>query len=135
MTKIYVINTSSAVATAQRNAKTLTFDPFIDAASERMAGIRGKGLKLLSGRESGGGDLNRKIVKAMHPSLLGPGLDFMNHAMISNLSKSVDELVHLGNEQFDFYSWARNAIAVASADAVWGEKNPLRSKEIQDAFW
>ncbi|KAI5258665.1 cytochrome P450 [Aureobasidium subglaciale] len=135
VSKVYLVNKSSAVKDVQRNSKVITFDPFLDSAAERMVGVSAQGLKLLRGKEKGGGDLNRKVVKAMHPTLLGPGLDVANRNMINNLVKSVDELASLGNKSFDIYAWCKHAIAVASTDAVWGEKNPLKDPEIEAAFW
>ncbi|KAK6003993.1 hypothetical protein QM012_008843 [Aureobasidium pullulans] len=135
VTKVYLVNKSSAVAQVQRNAKVITFDPFVDSAAERMANVSPKGLKLLTGKENGGGDLNRKIIKAMHPALLGPGLDVANRKMVNNLVRSVDELESMKGKSFDLYAWARHAITVASTDAVWGEKNPLKDPKIEEAFW
>lgn len=136
MAKIYLVNKSSAVAQVQRNAKVLIFDPFVDSAADRMAGVSKKGLQLYKGSEDGGQDLNRKMIKSMHPTLLGPPLDVMNKNMVSNLSKSVDELASSGaGKPLDLYGWARHAITIASTDAVWGNKNPLKSREIEDAFW
>jgi hypothetical protein len=61
VSKVYLVNKSSAVAQVQRNSKVITFDPFIDSAAERMVNVSPAGLKLLTGKENGGGDLNRKV--------------------------------------------------------------------------
>lgn len=61
VSKVYLVNKSSAVAQVQRNSKVITFDPFLDSAAERMVGCSPKGLKLLTSKENGGGDLNRKV--------------------------------------------------------------------------
>lgn len=61
VSKVYLVNKSSAVAQVQRNAKVIIFDPFVDSAAERMVNVSPKGLKLLIGKENGGGDLNRKV--------------------------------------------------------------------------
>jgi hypothetical protein len=61
VSKIYLVNKSSAVAQVQRNSKVITFDPFLDSAAERMVNCSKEGLKLLTSKENGGGDLNRKV--------------------------------------------------------------------------
>jgi cytochrome P450 len=71
----------------------------------------------------------------MHPALLGPGLDIANRNMVNNLSKSVDELASTNGKIFDLYAWAKHAITIASTDAVWGEKNPIRDPANEAAFW
>ncbi|KAH0143407.1 cytochrome P450, partial [Aureobasidium melanogenum] len=75
------------------------------------------------------------IIKAMHPALLGPGLDIANRNMVNNLVKSVNELDSMNGKSFDLYAWARHAITIASTDAVWGEKNPIKDPKIEEAFW
>jgi cytochrome P450 len=71
----------------------------------------------------------------MHPALLGPGLDIANRNMVNNLVKSVDELVSSNGKTFDLYAWAKHAITIASTDAVWGEKNPIKDPANEAAFW
>ncbi len=100
-----------------------------------MAGISGDGLKLLEETESGGGGINNKVIHAMHPALLGPGLDKMNETMIKNLKVSIDELEVKKVVTFDLHAWCRHAITVASTDAVYGPQSPYKSKEVEDAFW
>jgi cytochrome P450 len=133
--KIYVINSASLVSAVQRNSKTISFDPFLTAAANRMSGIEGEGLKLLQETESGGGGLNNEVLHSMHPALLGEGLDVMNRAMIKNLQKSLDDLQNDQNVAFDLHKWCRRAMGVASTDAVYGPLNPYKSEEIQSALW
>jgi cytochrome P450 len=71
----------------------------------------------------------------MHPTLLGPGLDIANRNMVNNLVKSVDELTSMSGKTFDLYAWVKHSIAIASTDAVWGEKNPIRDPANEAAFW
>lgn len=134
-TKIYIINSASLVSAVQRNHKTVSFDPFLTAAANRMAGIDGEGLKLLQETENGGGGVNNKVLHSMHPALLGPGLDRMNSTMINNLQISIDKLELQHNLSFDLHTWCRHAITVASTDAVYGPLNPFKSGEIETAFW
>ncbi|KAF3492263.1 uncharacterized protein GIQ15_01780 [Arthroderma uncinatum] len=135
-TKIYVVSSASLVPMIQRASKTISFDPFLSGAAERMAGIKkGDGLKLLQETESGGGGVNVAVVHAMKPSLLGSGLDKMNATMIKHLQRSIDELSASGGGPIDLHQWCRDAITVASSESVWGAKNPMRSKDLQEAFW
>jgi hypothetical protein len=67
-----LVNKSSAVAQVQRNAKVISFDPFLDSAAERMVNCSKEGLKLLTAKENGGGDLNRKVYFTYH--FLGQGI-------------------------------------------------------------
>lgn len=100
-----------------------------------MAGIQGKGLKLLQEKENGGGGVNNDVIHSMHPVLLGSGLDRMNSTMIKNLQISIDKLESQYDVSFDLHTWCRHAIVVASTDAVYGSLNPYKSEEIENAFW
>ena len=134
-TKFYVINSASLVSAVQCNHKTISFDPFFTTAANRLAGIHGKGLKLIQETENGGGEVHSKVVHSMHPTLLGPGLDAMNKTMIHNLQISIDKLESQHEVSLDLHNWCKHAIAVASTDAVYGPLNPYKSDQIEDAFW
>jgi hypothetical protein len=132
--KTYVINTAKLVSAVQRNHRTISFDPFLTAAAERISGIKGKGLKLLQETENGGRGLNNAVLHAMHPALLGSGLDTMNKNMIVNLQTSIDNLA-TQHGVIDLHLWCRHAITIASTDAVYGPLNPYKSQVVQDSFW
>ena len=134
-TKVYVINSSSLVAAVQRNHKHISFDPFITTASERLAGLNGPALELLREEHNGGQGVNQKILPAMHTAMLGDGLDKMNEKMIVFLKTWIDQLADSQGTVFDLHAWVRHAITVASTDAVWGPKNPFKSRIIEDSFW
>ncbi|KAF7510550.1 hypothetical protein GJ744_006396 [Endocarpon pusillum] len=133
-TKLYVVNSASLVSAVQRHHKTISFDPFLTAAANRLSGITGDGLKLLQETESGGGGINNKVLHSMHPALLGPGLDVMNKNMINNLKASIDGL-ESGQTSFDLHQWCRHAIGVASTDAVYGTLSPYKDQDIERALW
>jgi hypothetical protein len=119
----------------QKNQKVLKFDKFLTVAAECLGGIRGPGLTLLREKQNGGGDLGNTIVHAMHPSLLGDGLDRMNETMIDYLKTSIDELGINQGQPIDLHLWCRHAITIASTDAVYGEMNPYKDPKIEEAFW
>lgn len=133
--RLYVVNSASMVAAVQKNHKIIAFDPFLTAAANRMAGISGPGLKLLQETHSGGDDLNNKVLHAMTPSLLGKGLDQMNRTMLLKMQPLVDELVYNAKGPIDIHQKCRHVITVASTEAIWGSKNPFRSKEVVKDFW
>lgn len=135
--KTYVITTAELAAAVQRNSKTISFDPLLVAAAQRLAGITGPGLKLLDDKSNGGGDVSKEILHAMHPALLGENLDEMNRNMIGKLEVFLDELQAIATkaEAIDLHDWCKHAITVASTDSVYGPLNPYRVEGIEDAFW
>lgn len=134
-TKVIVITSPDLVSSVRRNHRTLSFDPLFTSAAERVAGIQGPGLELLREKASGGQGLGEETVHAMHPLLLGDGLDQMNERMINYLKKSIDELASYPSKRIDLFEWCRDAMTIASTDAVYGPLNPYKSRTVQDAFW
>jgi hypothetical protein len=133
--RVYIVKSARLVAAVQKNHKCISFDPFLTAAANRMAGIRGPGLKLLQERRSGGHDLNNKVLHAMTHSLLGKGLDCMNSTMLSKMEPLIDELVNTTNISLDLHGWCRHVITTASTEAIWGSQNPFRSEKTVQNFW
>ncbi|KAL5337120.1 cytochrome P450 [Aspergillus crustosus] len=133
LTKIYIVASPTLLQAVQRNTKTITFDPFVTFAAERVAGIKGPGLEALREKSAGGGGVNQAVVHAIHPTLTGKPLDRMNEKMVKLLTPLVDELA--GKETVDLYGWCTKAITVASTEASYGPLNPYRDPKIVDAFW
>ncbi|EGD95163.1 hypothetical protein TESG_02655 [Trichophyton tonsurans CBS 112818] len=133
--KLYVVTSAALVSTIQRSAKFISFEPFLNEVADWLAGIKGDGLKLLQEPIKGGGSLSSAMVHAMATAISGTSLDKMNNTMISFLQVSMEELSTAAEDPIDLYAWCRDAMTTASSEAVWGAKNPLRSKEVQDTFW
>ncbi|KAH0195718.1 cytochrome P450, partial [Aureobasidium melanogenum] len=133
--RVYIVKSARLVAAVQKNHKCISFDPFLTAAANRMAGIRGPGLKLLQECRSGGHDLNNKVLHAMTHSLLGKGLDYMNSTMLSKMEPLIDGLVNTTNISLDLHGWCRHVITTASTEAIWGSQNPFRSEKTVQNFW
>uniref|UniRef100_A0A093V9S2 25-hydroxycholesterol 7-alpha-hydroxylase n=2 Tax=Talaromyces marneffei PM1 TaxID=1077442 RepID=A0A093V9S2_TALMA len=88
-----------------------------------------------SRKRRGGLGVNQLIVEAMHPALLGEGLDGMNETMVKGLKLWIDGLPDSGQTAFNLYEWCKDAMTVASTDSVWGQLNPFKDKFIRDCFW
>jgi hypothetical protein len=103
---------------------------------ERMAGVHDeKGLETLCSKlDPDGPNLMARNLHAIRPTLQGEGLNGMNMRMISYLIASLDQLSQV-NEQLDIYRWIRNAITVASTDAVYGPRNPYKDPGVEQGLW
>lgn len=132
--KFYVVASPTLISGVQRNHRSLSFEYFINLSASGMLGIKGPGMNLLREEQKGGGGLGMKVTHAMNPALLGAGLDDMNAKMITFLKASVDELAS-ARDSLDLFSWTRHVITVAATESAWGNKNPYRSRELEDAFW
>lgn len=132
-TKSYLVTSPSILQSIQRNKKSLSFDPFLSMAAERMVGIRGPTLELMREKQSGGQGLKQAVIHAMQPTLIGASLDRMNERMARLLRPLVDDLA--STSTVDLYGWCRHAITVASTNASYGPLNPYQDAKIEESFW
>lgn len=67
----------------------------------------------------------------------GTGLDEMNCIMIQNIAAFLDKLVSLGEKPTNVQlgKWIRNAVTLATTDAVDGPQNPFKDQAVEDGFW
>lgn len=90
--RIYVVNSLALIPSVQRNSKSITFDLFFNVVANRMAGIKGDGLRLLDDEKNGGKGVGHTILRAMNTTLLGTGLDALNRTMVDNLAVTFNQL-------------------------------------------
>jgi hypothetical protein len=69
----------------------------------------------------------------------GPQLDHQNLRTVNSLNNSVEELLSRTSPgkpvRIGFYEWSKHAITLAATDGVYGDSNPFRNEEIENAFW
>jgi hypothetical protein len=134
--KYCLITTAKLLAAVQRNNKWISFEPLLIPMSERMAGINDKkGLGTLCSKiDPEGPNLMARSLHDIHPTLLGEGLNDMNERMIGYLVASIDKLSQ-ETEELDIYRWIRNAVTVATTDAVYGSRNPYKDPKVEQGIW
>ncbi|KAI2368225.1 hypothetical protein LOY91_004559 [Ophidiomyces ophidiicola] len=133
--KLYVIKSASLVSKVQRLSKIISFDPVLRGLTHRMTGINGDGLKLLQETNVHGRGLQGALSRSMHSCLIGPGVDKMNDSMLRHLKIAIDNITTSSNLPIDLHGWCRQVAIAASTESIWGELNPFKSVEVQDAFW
>ncbi|KAF7585901.1 hypothetical protein BBP40_009883 [Aspergillus hancockii] len=134
-TKVYVIASPELLPAVRRNRNNMSFAPLFNNTAEHAGGIKGHGLQLLREEDSGGHGLGEKTADAMHPALLGNGLDQMNEKMIGILKTLIDKLAMQPDTALDLYEWCTHVVTVASTDAIYGPLNPYNSESNRRAFW
>lgn len=120
----------------QRNARNIAFEPLLSQVAERAAGCLPETVDKLRPVRSGGKGGGQTVVHAMHPTLLGDGLDEMNEVMAKNLNRMINELaMDTGEPVIDLFDWCKDGITIASSDSTWGPLNPYKLKFLRDCFW
>ena len=137
--KIYVITSPELVSAVNRNAKTLSFNPFIAQLGKRITNHdQATGLIVqhnLNG-ENGSGyviDVHDGTLTALAP---GKALEEMTLAMVHEVSICLDALDQKGIDVMDFFAWTRRTVTMCSTQAIYGPENPFtKYPELEKAFW
>ncbi|KAL8801097.1 MAG: hypothetical protein Q9182_004690 [Xanthomendoza sp. 2 TL-2023] len=139
--KVYVVNSPDLISAVQKNAKVLSFDPFVSFISPRIFDAGDHAMAIVNDNidgEKGQWGLLPDVSRGMHTALApGESLDWMTRTMLSKLEEYVEPLgENDGGVEIDLYRWVRKAFTVASTEAVYGPKNPFNhNPELEDAFW
>ncbi|KAL8983471.1 MAG: hypothetical protein Q9205_002302 [Flavoplaca limonia] len=139
--KVYVVNSPDLIAAVQKNAKALSFNPFVSFVSPRIFDAGDEANAIIHDNidgEKGPWGLLHDTSRGMHIALApSDSLDWMTKTMLTKLEEHIEPL-GVGNDEVevDLYKWVRKGITVASTEAVYGPKNPFNHKpELEDAFW
>lgn len=139
--KTYVVNSPDLIAAVQKNAKTLTFNPFVSFMSPRVFGVGEEAMAIVNeniGGEKGNWGLLSDTSSGMHSALApSESLNWMTRVMLTKMTEYVDPLAaSKDGEEIDLYKWIRKAMTVSSTEAVYGPKNPFNhDPDLEAAFW
>ncbi|KAI4273763.1 MAG: hypothetical protein L6R38_006256 [Xanthoria sp. 2 TBL-2021] len=139
--RVYVVNSPDLIAAVQKNAKALSFNPFVSFMSPRVFDAGDEANAIIDDNidgEKGQWGLLYDISRGMHNALApSSSLDWMTKTMLTKLEEYIEPLgLAKGDLEMDLYKWVRKAITVASTEAVYGPKNPFNHDAgLEDAFW
>ncbi|KAL8717337.1 MAG: hypothetical protein Q9225_005412 [Loekoesia sp. 1 TL-2023] len=139
--KIYVVNSPDLIAAVQKNAKVLSFNPFVSFMSPRIFGVGEEAMVIINENidgEKGNWGLLPDISRGMHNALApSESLDWMTRTMLTKMMEYVDPLgASKDGTETNLYKWIRTAFTVSSTEAVYGPKNPFNHQpELEDVFW
>ncbi|KAL8830239.1 MAG: hypothetical protein Q9170_005822 [Blastenia crenularia] len=139
--KIYVVNSPDLISAVQKNAKNLSFNPFVSFVSPRVFGVGEEAMAIINENidgEEGNWGLLADTSRGMHAALApSESLDWMTRTMLTKMMEYVDALAtSKGGEEISLYKWIRTALTVSSTEAAYGPKNPFNHQSaLEDAFW
>ncbi|KAI4198859.1 MAG: hypothetical protein LQ350_005008 [Teloschistes chrysophthalmus] len=139
--KIYIVNSVDLVASVQRLHRQLAFRPIEAKFASRLCASSKEANGILManlGGEEGDRGHSDEVYKLMHPALApGTGLDGLNNAAVQDIVEALDRLSPQDNgpKKIRLVRWLRHEITMATTNAVYGEHNPFKSAEVEEAFW
>ncbi|KAL8662900.1 MAG: hypothetical protein Q9202_004322 [Teloschistes flavicans] len=139
--RIYVVNSPDLISAVQKDAKNLTFGPFVSWMSPRIFDVGDEAMAAINENTDGTKGmygLLPEITRGMHNALApSTSLDWMTKTMLTKLGEYVDPLgAGPDGIEIDLFKWVRTAFTVASTEAAYGPKNPFNHKpNLEDDFW
>ncbi|KUJ10373.1 cytochrome P450 [Mollisia scopiformis] len=133
--KLYVITDPVMAQNAFRH-KNLSFDPFTLEFAQRMLGVSDETMVPVSfaGDEKNPSFLS-EFVKEIHNAMSGQYLHKMNADALNGVAVSINGLGKTFETESLFY-WLRKTMTVATADALFGSHNPVKSdSDLVQALW
>lgn len=142
-TRIYVVTSPELVLAVQRNAKNISFTPFVVAMLPRLFDVDRGDVEVAS-RNHDEEDGHWGYMSDVHSStysVLGPGVDLdrMVRPLLENMMNHFDELSSSqsgGAVIIDLFAWVRRTVTAASTYAIYGPENPFACEQgLETAFW
>jgi cytochrome P450 len=144
---MYIVTDPSLAAAVQRASKTMSFSPLVPDITQRVLGMDGDTVAIVRQHIDPEPGEPRGFLADMHDlvySSLGPGeaLNGLSLDAVRELAKQVDEYVGVlqrgkeGEDEVDLLRWIRHFVAIATANLLYGDENPLvLHPELEAAFW
>ncbi|KAK4242789.1 cholesterol 7-alpha-monooxygenase [Achaetomium macrosporum] len=145
--RMYIVTDPSLAAAVQRASKTLSFTPLVPDITQRVLGLDDDTVTIVRQHIDPEPGEPRGFLADIHDlvySELGPGetLNELSLDAAGELSKQVDEYARIlrqekgGEETVDLLQWIRHFVAIATANFLYGDENPLAlHPELESAFW
>ncbi|KAL9029315.1 MAG: hypothetical protein Q9196_002421 [Gyalolechia fulgens] len=136
--QIYIINSPKLIAAIERQPKVISFWHVEASAIGRVAGLRPDAAETVS---RGVGDDPDSFwlqgLRAIHHAM-APG-EGINHMILEAAQTSAETLRRFGGqgrgERADLWEWVTHEITLSHTNAVYGQRNPYKDQQVEDAFW
>ena len=120
------------VNSVHRNAKTLSFAPFVTMTAEKLSCLRPKHVSLFKKYDGREGLANDTIL-AVENSLHQADVDNLNVPMLDCLKNIIDKAS--SGRDYKLHAWVRHLVTQGSTRALYGPQNPFNTQAVEDAFW
>jgi hypothetical protein len=137
---MYIVNSTTLLASVQRQTKVLSFEALKVRAAINVAGSSQKANDIINSERFGGknsGGYAASFHKRLHAELSpqGDALHAMNRSVLTNITKSLANINAQKPPQTSLFEWIKHEVGVITTDAVYGPYNPFRHPEVEQSFW
>ncbi|KAI1358214.1 cytochrome P450 [Xylaria arbuscula] len=131
--RIYVLSTPKLIPSAQKQWRTLSLAPFT-AGAGKFLGMSKPSIKVMHQDVIGENGYNSTWIRRITP-ILGPGedLDAINRRSVELFLDDLTKFNPKG-DRVGFWEWTRASIIKATAESIYGPRNPLRDPKVGEAW-
>lgn len=133
--RIYVTNSRHLIPIVQKASRTISFSPFIKLIAKIWVDPSDEFLAMHDDPHQHIPEQGREHRRTLAP---GKGLDYQNERTGATMERELSEWTgELGEKEMrvELYTWVRHSMSLAASDGVYGEANPFRDPEVEEAFW
>lgn len=124
--KMYVINSPELITAAMKNID-ISFDPFLIEFSVPLLSLNDKIVKIIEKPV-----IMQSLMRIIHTSLMGEPLAQLNVAALAKIMETFNNIQPESQLVIsDIYTWLWNVTGDATMRALFGEKNPITSQNVQ----
>lgn len=133
--RMYIVNAPKLIPAVQKLWRTVSFAA-IEAQTVTSIFLCSKaGQNVIKSGLMEDDSYTGTFASAIHPALKpGTNLDDMNKAAARTIAASLDRLQAGGSMETNLFDWVRDEVVLATSDAVYGPKNPLRDPDVLKAY-
>ncbi|KAL8940796.1 MAG: hypothetical protein Q9216_002622 [Gyalolechia sp. 2 TL-2023] len=136
--QLYIIKSPKLIAAIERKPNTISFWHVEASAIGRVAGLRPEATETVS---KGVGDnpdsFWLKGLRAIHHAM-APG-EGINGMVLEAARTSVETLRRFDTEsrgqRINLWDWVSHEITLSHTNAVYGQRNPYKDRQVEAAFW
>ncbi|KAI1840431.1 hypothetical protein JX266_013358 [Neoarthrinium moseri] len=140
ISKIYLVNTPSLIASVDCHSDTISFAPYVVQFAKRILEPSRHALDPLANdllESNGPMELRRETLKVIHDTLApGKHLRAMTQAMLAAVVSHTKFQDAIEGDTMQLFDWTRKIVIRASPDDIYGaEKNPYQDDLVYNGFW
>ena len=136
--QLYIVNSPKLISAIERQPNTISFWHVEANAIGQIAGLRQDTADTIS--HGVGDDTDSfwlKGLRAIHHAMApGQGVNDMILKAAQSSAESLRQFDFEGRgRSVDLWKWVTHEITLSHTDAVYGQQNPYRDLQVEDAFW
>lgn len=139
--RMYLVTSPEWAQAVHKSPKSIYFNTLVAQAMKTLFLMDDDAMKIINQNLNNEDGTKKGLMIEIHDMMfatLGPGayLDDLNRSILDLILPDMNNLARTAPTETKLWLWLRHRFAIASADAIWGRRNPLAlHSDAEPAFW